>query len=59
MPVKTKKMFKQYYKKGYLTGKEWGAYTGNTPSYDYYLISAGKQKYSGEPLDFYFRGEWF
>ena len=58
MPVKTKKMFGQYFKKGYLTAKEYKEYTGNTPTYDYYVISVGKQKYTGEPLDFYFRGEW-
>jgi len=57
MPVKTKKMFGQYFGKGYLTAKEWAEYTGNTPVYDYYLISLGKQKYTGESLDFYFRGE--
>ena len=57
MPKKTKKMFGQYFEKGYLTANEWAEYTGNTPAYDYYLISAGKQKYTGEPLDFYFRGE--
>ena len=58
MPKKTKKMFGQYFEKGYLTGKEWAEYTGNTLAYDYYVISSGKQKYTGEPLDFYFRGEW-
>ena len=58
MPKKTKKMFTRYFKKGYLTAKEYKEYTGNTPTYDYYLISAGKQKYTGEPLDFYFRGEF-
>jgi hypothetical protein len=51
-------MFTRYFKKGYLTAKEYKEYTGNTPTYDYYVISAGKQKYTGEPLDFYFRGEF-
>jgi len=58
MPKKTKKMFTRYFKKGYLTAREYKEYTGNTPTYDYYVISAGKQKYTGEPLDFYFRGEF-
>ena len=58
MPVKTKKMFTRYFKKGYLTAKEYKEYTGNTPTYDYYVIDEGKSGYTGEPLDFYFHGEW-
>ena len=58
MPVKTKKMFTRYFKKGYLTAREYKEYTGNTPTYDYYVISAGQPKYTGDPFHFYFRGEF-
>ena len=55
----TRIMFGQYFKKGYLTGEEWGAYTHFEPTLgsNYIIKIPGEDKESptGKPLDFYFK----
>ena len=54
----TRIMFGEYFKKGYLTAAEWHAYTGSTPSHEYYTIKIpgeDKESPTGKPLDFYFK----